>query len=318
MARISTEIKSNNLAINGSFNVWQRGTSFSGMAQYNYTADRWAITSAANTSATITRQSAATTENFAYLLRWTAGSTSSSFNIAQALEEAAVNPLKGRKVTFSAYMRVNSGNVRTYQLQVFKNATPEVLTTGTWTLIDQSTAGVLTTTWQRISVTCTIPADGSTRGLKLGITDLATGLAADYVEVSRVMFSDSAVPVEFTLAGQNIEGELALCMRYFETIGSGDYTELGGGLSVSTTSAQGTALFKVPKRVTPTTTVSSQIGFRYNNAANNFQSTAVTLASNSVYSVNLVLTVVGVSAGNVPGLIDIIAGNYLYATAELV
>lgn len=238
-----------NYVINGNFDFWQRGTSFGSISQFTYYADRWANQSGANASASISQQALNGTQNATYCLRWTAGSTSSQFNLTQALESVVVDQLKGKTVTFSIYARVNSGNGRTYSVQIQKNATGNTLSGGSWTSLGASTPTVLSTSFQKLNVTVAIPNDGTANGLKVAILDNQTGLAADYVEIVGAMLNEGSYAAPFKMYGTNHVEELNACRRYYER-----------GLNRSAQNTQSASLyihivgFMVEKRVIPTVT----------------------------------------------------------------
>lgn len=260
-----------NILLNGNFDFWQRNTSFSAPAQNIYMSDRWANLSAANTSVTISRQSSGIAGS-TYYLNWLAGSTSSRFNIGQALESTIVNTVKGKIITFSALLSVNAGNVRTYQLQIFKNATANTLAGGSWSQVATSTAVALTASVQtRISVSYTVPNDGTANGLRFQISDLATGLAADVVTVHQVMVNEGSAFGDFQMAGASVQDELQMCQRYYEksypvdTPPGTDQTGLENAFAITeafstTVLAPSANQYKMTKRISATVTVYSYIG----------------------------------------------------------
>jgi hypothetical protein len=97
-----------NFVINGSFDIWQRGTSFAN-PNNGYTSDRWLGSQA--TAGTITRVATGDTTNLPniqYALRYqrTSASTSTAqLNIIQNFESVNSIPLAGKTVTLSFYAR---------------------------------------------------------------------------------------------------------------------------------------------------------------------------------------------------------------------
>lgn len=209
-----------NFLINGNFDFWQRNTSFATILQFGYYADRWANQSAANTSASISRQLSGLQDS-TYCLRWLAGSVTSRFNITQAFEADFANKLKGKSATASLKIRVNSGNVRPYRIRVYNNSVANTLTGGAFVLIAETQDLVPTLSFQTFSLNFSVPNDSSANGFRVEITDTVSGLATDYVEVTDFMIVESFngvenTPSSYVRAGGDLSGEIALCNRYFE------------------------------------------------------------------------------------------------------
>lgn len=209
-----------NFLINGNFDFWQRNTSFASIVQFGYYADRWANQSAANTSASISRQLSGLQSSI-YCLRWLAGSVTSRFNMTQAFEGAFANDLKGKSATASLKIRVNTGNVRPYRIRVYTNSVVNTLTGGAFVLLAETQNINPTLSFQTFSLNFTVPNDSTANGFRVEITDTVSGLATDYVEITDFMIvesfnSISNVPSSYVRAGRDLSGEISLCNRYFE------------------------------------------------------------------------------------------------------
>jgi len=208
-----------NKLINGGFDVWQRGTSFSATTPV-FTADRWFVTHAGSSlSATYSRQDAVGVWGQAkYYIRLarTAGSGMTVHSFTQRIE--GVETLQDGKATFSFDCRDLTG-AQTIGVRLVQNfgsgGSADV------TIASQSVAVPSGSSPQRRSVTFDIPSiAGKTIGtsdyLAL-IIDLPLGgnfqidLANAQLEVGSV-----ATPFERRLYGQ----ELALCQRYYTLLAS--------------------------------------------------------------------------------------------------
>jgi hypothetical protein len=246
-----------NRIINGGFDIWQRGTTGFGTGVYN--ADRWY--GAVNAGAGSFAQSTATplVSGSRFFVRGTASVASTNLFVYTALERADVVRLRSKVVVLSAYVR------GTYTGNISISAT---YSTSTDALVSQSTAvaslntTAVTTSFQRVSVSFTVPSDAV--GLRLGVGTTATPMAnTQTIDIWGVQLEEGAVatPFEFGDFGTTLQK----CQRYFEksynvdtapgtagtlgqSIGLGihtntpaTYSRFGSGIS-----------FKVPKRTTPT------------------------------------------------------------------
>lgn len=225
----SLKLRSPNYIINGAFDIWQRGTSFT--SGIGYTADRWTNTTAP--SATITRTAVAhagvVPEHIQYQVDISGGSVSTAgySYYEQPIED--VRTLAGQTATLSFYAKGSvAGTIGTTFIQNFG-------TGGSASLFTLGANFNITTTWQRYSVTVSIPSvSGKTigansyldfrfvRGLGTNYAPTTFGIPAlvDYtgtLSVTGVQLEAGAQATTFRRNSPSIQGELAACQRYYET-----------------------------------------------------------------------------------------------------
>ena len=188
-----------NKLINGGFNIWQRGTSFSSLSAYTYTADRW-LTDGALTS--VTRTGA----NNNVLNFVTPSATQAG--IAQRIETAVNSFAAGQVYTISFQANCTVANlqvVATYRAgNTFKSTQLSV------DVSSQLTAGSYSSVRTILTLT-NAPADfASTDCLQISILTSA----ANTVNLQNVQIETgtSATPFEQRPIGL----ELSLCQRYFQ------------------------------------------------------------------------------------------------------
>ncbi|MDQ0873796.1 hypothetical protein QFZ77_002455 [Paenibacillus sp. V4I3] len=252
--------------INGNFDVWQRGTSFTGGV---YSADRWVAVVTAPSDNTVTRQSftSGQTEvpnNPQYFLRFSPTvNQAAGSNVRQRIE--GVKTLSGNTVTLSVWLRSSVPISATLLIrQNFgTGGSPSAS-------VDFSTNVSVTTLWQRFTLTATL---GSISGKTLGtnnndcleiifITNLAN--TAHYFDVAQVQVNTGNQALPFQ--PKSVAEELTLCQRYYEK--SYDYlvaplTTSGAGIekkvvpsnTIASFQPYGKTSFKVVKRIIPTITV---------------------------------------------------------------
>jgi hypothetical protein len=220
-----------NLIINGSMNIWQRGTSLLNLASQgatNYTADRWNATRYSSGDHDVTRQEV-NHLGFRYALRsersvGDSGATARFIN--QPIESSISRTLAGKYVTLSFYARrgagmptisgVNLSAWIVYHVEDnylnngmfysnFKNAT---------TITASSKNLLLSTDFQKFELTEFIPSNVRQIGISFGTpVELPTAIANDYFEITGVQLEEgrTATPFEFLLPME----ELSLCQRYY-------------------------------------------------------------------------------------------------------
>lgn len=265
-----------NPAINGAFDVFQRGTSTTVNNNWAFVADRWMGYRA--TSCTYSRQATGDTTNLPniqYCMRMarSAGDTATgTMYLQQSVETANAIPFAGQTVTLSFWARKGADYSATSSLlAVF-------LYTGTGT--DQNvkdgytgsatpinTTVTLTTTWQRFQVTGTIASTATEFAPYFTRGTAGTAGAADYCDITGVMVSIGSIAPSFQRSDGTIQQELAACQRYYlksynqatAPATSSNYVGNFGYSAISSTAThnRGNVRFPVVMRTTPTMTIYS-------------------------------------------------------------
>lgn len=255
-ADLITPASSGNAIINGAFDIWQRGTSFTYTTVFNYTADRWLIICNGTGAYTASQQTftpgtapVAGYEGKNFLrLAVTSMSGASATGIFQRIED--VRTYAGQTVTLSFWAKADATRVVTPQIaQIFgTGGSSAVTTTGT---------GVsLTTSWVRYTQSFTVPSvSGKTitsdSNLELGfMVPLNT---VETIDIWGVQLEAGSVATPFKRNATSIQGELAACQRYYYRVTSPtSYAYLNGlGHARSSTVAEMTFINPVPMRVLP-------------------------------------------------------------------
>ena len=218
---VSPYVAGKNFAINGGFDIAQRGTSFTNTGSGTYTLDRWTTFSASST-AVVSQQSSGAPNGSQYYARVTYNSASSYYNMHQFVETANVSALWGRTVTLSAKMRKNATLTTNFNFTIAKSATVNAGISGTWTTIGSTTvansslsSGTSASDWVTVTTTVAIPNDGTANTLRLGIEEISAGVSGAYYEVAQVQLEIGSVATPFSRAGGTLSGELAACQRYY-------------------------------------------------------------------------------------------------------
>jgi hypothetical protein len=256
-----------NKIINGAFNVWQRGTSFT--TNGVYTADRWKMDWIGSTPTTWSVSQQTFTpgaapvagyegQYYAQISVTTAGSTTAGYWY-QRVED--VRTFAGQTITYSFWAKADSARTITiYPYQSFP-ATD-------WTGTGQNVT--LTTSWARYSVTLAMP---SVSGKTIGASSFMAALiywpvasGASYQTWGHQMEAGSTA-TPFQTATGTIQGELAACQRYYQKSYSTETapatnTTLPGIVfcasgNVVNNGGPGQVPFKVEMRVAPTVTIYS-------------------------------------------------------------
>jgi hypothetical protein len=237
-----------NYVNNGSFDIWQRGTSISAIANDQaYSADRWRELNNAGLS-TYSRQSTNDTTNlpsiqYCMRVQRNSGQTATGIiYVTQSLESVNSIPLAGRTVTFSFYARAGSNYSATSNiLSVTVNSG-----TGTDQNINQGLTGsasvvsqnaTLTTTWQRFTYTGSVASTATQLGYFFSYTPTGTASTNDYFEVTGVQLEMGSQASPFIRQGVSIQGELAMCQRYYYRLTGSAYLSTPMGLGQSATAA---------------------------------------------------------------------------------
>ncbi len=268
--------------INGNFDVWLRGTSFTLGATAAYTADRWyAWRSSTVTGESVSQQAivaSALTGSFycARVQRVVSDSQTNTINLNYSMESHDSIQLIGQTLTLSFYARAGSNYSASSNVLVSK------ILTGTGTdekssgYTGSSTAGTqnntLTTSWNKftMTLTSTIGTSVTEIGINFSFTPTGTAGTNDYFEITQVQLCAGGTALTFM--PKSFDEELRACKRYFEK--SYDYgtalaTNIDVGGSQFSSGATSvtisnlvilTVKFAVEKRTSPTVTTYDYVG----------------------------------------------------------
>jgi hypothetical protein len=210
-----------NRIINGGFDVWQRGTSFSSSAIY--TADRWFVAAASGQTVTVAQQSftpgsapvAGYEANTFARVAWS-GTPTGTFWFSQRIED--VRTFAGQTVTISFWAKAASA---TTALSV---NIEQSFGSGGSSLVNTNTPSPLslTTSWQRFSTTVAIPSiSGKTIGsgsyLEIRPFFGGSSVNGNSIDIWGVQVEAGNSPTPFEV--KSYAQELRECQRYYELVG---------------------------------------------------------------------------------------------------
>lgn len=252
-----------NKILNSNFSIWQRGTTFNGIAASTYCADRWLVaTKDAGITLNVTQQTfspgsapVSGYEGATYIqLAVTASGSNNSYYFGQKIED--VRTFAGQTVTLSYWAKVTSGTftpTRVFLNQQFgSGGSAEVDNIGNAT-------PTYTTTWTRYTQTISVPSiSGKTigTGSNLYLLWQNTSSAAYTLQIWGVQLEAGSTATAFQTATGNPASELAACQRYYQRYtvpGTDNAIQLGN--AYSTTAAMVVVRFPVFFRTTPSTTL---------------------------------------------------------------
>jgi hypothetical protein len=293
-----------NAIINGDFRIWQRGTSFSSPAANTLSADRWKTTYALGpTTTSVTRQpfsigiSSTLGVEAEFYLRSTITTvgTATRFSQEQFIED--VRTFAGQTVTLSFWAKADS--VRSVGAVILQN-----FGTGGSSQVSAVNQSIsLTTSWERYTVTTTVPSiSGKTIGTNSSISvrfdqALASGSVLD---LWGVQLEEGSIATPFEQ--RPIGTELALCQRYYQRITPDISISSYPGFNDTTT----TGVFMIPftqtMRVKPTALETSgtatDYAIRHKGSSITTCNTLPSLSGASTSYINFVATVAsGLTAG---------------------
>jgi len=262
-----------NFLANGSMEIWQRGTSFSSTNTSIYTADRWNNRTYTSGASLLVTQDTGT-GNFKYsvrLRRSTSNTDTSNLQLFQNLETVNSLFLAGQTITFSFYAKAGANYSPT------GSALVSDIITGTTT--DQPFYNIsggseyiqtntLTTSWKKFSHTITVGSSMTQVAAGFVMQPTGTAGADDSFYITGVQLEIGSVPTPFSRAGGTLQGELALCERFYETgqsLGIVQPTSDGGGNYRSYTLLK----FAVTKRSAPAIVITSYIAGTLNKVTSN-------------------------------------------------
>jgi hypothetical protein len=258
-----------NAIINGNFDIWQRGTNFTSPG---YTADRWRANFGAGGSVTQQQFTLGQTDvpgEPRFFIRLI-GKNPGANLLVQHIED--VRTLAGQTITISFWAKSSApvSNIIVRLRQEFGSGGSSVVQIPGPNL---ST----TTNWQRYTATITIP---SIAGKTLGTNhSLAFEIRKDNddftLDIAQVQICAGSVALPFQ--PRPLAVEEMLCRRYFERITNQNFLYIVGFEdALNSTFISTNVMFKVPKRATPTITISGGFYYRRSGSVHTVDNTGVT------------------------------------------
>ena len=272
-----------NKIINGDFGVWQRGTSGFGLgAAFN--ADRWAFyRDGSGATEAITQQTftpgTAPVSGYEGQYFWryaatVAGTGATERSLYTKIED--VRTFANQTVTVSFWAKADAA--RTINLFLAQNFGSG----GSASVITSLTGHSVTTSWARYSTTVAVPSiSGKTVGTSsfLQLTMSFPVNVIETIDIWGVQLEAGSVATPFTTASGTIQGELALCQRYYYRNTSGAaFVNMGNGAAISTTASTMDMQFPVTMRAVPTSIDFSTI--RLQDFAAGYAITSLTIGTN--------------------------------------
>lgn len=257
---VGTLAPQGNAVINGGFDIWQRGTSFT--ANPTYTADRWfSIYDGSGSTRAITQQThtpgsaPVSGEESQYFLRYSqsvagTGGTYSAFTTR--IED--VRTFAGKTVTLSFYAKAAS-TLTFLQAPILDQVFGSGGSAHVETPITVSSIG---TSWVRYSYSVTLPSiAGKTigSGSYLAITFYMPTNTTFTLDIDNVQLEAGSVATPFKRNAPSLQAELAACQRYYRKVLFTDGNQIAVGQALSATLVYGKVIDFEPMRATPTASV---------------------------------------------------------------
>jgi hypothetical protein len=274
-----------NKVINGDFGIWQRGTTFTNPAGDSYTSDRFMIDygTAAPTSNSVTRQTftpaaapvAGYESSFFFRSTLTTVGTTSRLSIHHKIED--VRTYAGQTVTLSFYAKADSArSLGGFIQQNFGSG-------GSATVSTAITGQSITTAWTRFSMQVAVPSiSGKTIGtssfLNIRLDQaVAAGSVLDIWGL-QLEYGAKATPFQ-TASGGSIQGELAMCQRYYVRFDNASVNAIHGiGLAYDTTNTYFSNQLPVTMRTAPSALEFSALRVSDGVSATNITSASIVLS----------------------------------------
>jgi hypothetical protein len=246
-----------NRIINGNFDIWQRGTSFSNPND-TYTADRFLVVAGGGTTGDTVSQQTFTPGQTdvpgepTYFLRFAVGATSANRVMHHRVED--VRTFAGQTCTLSFYAKASTAHSSSVEFQ-------QNFGSGGSTAVTQSPiAYTMSTSWQKFTFTVTLP---SIAGKTIGSSSylyvaFIRSLPASSVSIDIAQMQFEKGPQATAFDYRPYTTELALCQRYYyDTVST-------SGSGIASTALVAAANFPVTMRTSPSvqlwyTTVQNRI-----------------------------------------------------------
>lgn len=214
------DVAGKNKIINGGFDFWQRGTSFTNPTT-SYNADRWTVGVAGTpTTWTVSQQTftpgTAPVAGYeaAYFWRSNIASVGTATAIDSRTRIEDVRTLAGQTATVSFWAKADSARtLNVVYIQQFGSGGSSPVS-GYF-----GSAVTLSTSWARYTMTVTLPSiAGKTigTGSHLEVVFVQPVASGSILDLWGVQLEAGSVATPFSRAGGTLQGELAACQRYYQ------------------------------------------------------------------------------------------------------
>jgi ribosomal protein L27 len=276
-----------NKLINGNFDIWQRGTTFTSAANVSYNADRWLIArTATDVNCTVSQDTSVPNVNSEYSLKFTQVTTNATSVVGylarQLIEQSNILPLLGKTCVISFWYRSNKTGNHGIRIDGTQNTGgTNQATTFAVNAADVWEYKTLTVTaFSAVSASSASPTSAGgfiDIGFRVGSNGFTTVNANDYFQLSQVQLEVGSVATAFQTATGTIQGELASAQRYYWRSTANDvFTFFNMGVATTTTRSDHFFQFPVRMRVKPTAIESANL-LVSDGAGGNFTATALIL-----------------------------------------
>jgi hypothetical protein len=314
-----------NRLINGNFNVWQRGTTFS-VTTNAYTADRWVTPTNALGTMTISRSTNVPLYGgFQYSISLGSANAGNDPLIEQRIEQLNTYDLyQGTPITISFWACQTVGTPGVLYIEPLVGSTKDVFTSLSDACTPTLQTAQLSANWRYYTFTYAIAVTTvATNGLDVQFWQ-PNAVNPATILLTGVQLEKGTVATPFEV--RPFATELALCQRYYHRTynnpSNSQFTSVCGFTVLTSTTAQG--IYKLP-----VTMRSNVISSTYSFVGPNFASldwenvsglgvsgVSVTTAKASPDAVTIIATVSGATAGQVRYLV-VGGGGYIDFSAEL-
>jgi len=247
-----------NYCINGAFDIWQRGTTFTNPSSAGiYTADRWTVYF--NGNGTVTQETSVKPDTSTYALKVTATASSADNSVYQLIEQLNMEQFRGKTITLSVKVAGTATLAPAIALAYSTTADNSLTATNTAiTASSETKPAINASTFVTYISQFAVPTTAKTLRIQLGSGTMANTNVLYWAEAQIEIGSTATA---FSRAGGTLAGELAACQRYYYRIaGNSAYSYTGYGSGYSSTVAFYVVPMKQTMRVEPTAIDYANIG----------------------------------------------------------
>jgi hypothetical protein len=208
MAILVSSSGTRNYVLNGGFDIWQRGTTFTGTGGFG--PDRWYVQP--TSSSTWSQDPVLVMPDSPYSLKMTAGASGAQFYAYQIIETLNVTPLIGNNVMLSAYVSCSIN--ATVRVGIEWSSTVDAGMGATWTMANSDTIVATSAYYQRVYVDVPIPL--TARSLRIVISTDSVMTVGSTFNIADVQIENGlTLPTNFHRQNESYQTELAACRRYY-------------------------------------------------------------------------------------------------------